>query len=218
VIEIINDSSMNSERITRQIESSLEWIPIADLEGLKYIRCLDQINLQDQKVRNWQQKVNPQGYDVCGMYYRESGVFPAHVEVYVGTTYRSIPKVLMYSPIPVFLLTRILAHEVGHHIAARGVASSFLNFKFSGKFDEEEFADEYALRLQGCMLRSLRFRVARWGVRTIAARLVDMGVFYLGRKQYQRATACFYKAMVLDRTYADANHYYWYAKALVDRR
>jgi len=153
-VEIVNASGMNSYMITRQVESSLMWIPKADLEGLKVIRCIDQIDLQDQSARNEQQKVHPHGYDITGMYYRERGEFPATIELYVGAIYRDIPGFLMYSSIPVLRLTETLAHEVGHHIAARGVASSFLNFRFSHKTDEEEFAEEHARRIQGRMLNN----------------------------------------------------------------
>src|SRR5258708_27072033 len=164
-IEIVDASGMNSYMITRHVESSLVWIPKADLEGLKCIRCIDQIDLQDQMGRKAEQTVNPHGYDVTGMYYRERSEFPATIELYVGTIYRDIPRFLMYSSMPVLRLTETLAHEVGHHIAARGVASAFLNFRFSHKTEEEEFAEEYARRLQGRMLNKLRFRVARFCLR-----------------------------------------------------
>jgi len=211
-IEIVNASGMNSYMITRQVESSLVWIPKADLEGLKVIRCIDQIDLQDQTARNAQQKVNPHGYDITGMYYRERGEFPATIELHVGTIYRDIPRFLMYSSIPVLRLTETLAHEVGHHIAARGVASSFLNFRFSHKTDEEEFAEEYARRLQGRMLNKLRFRVARFCLRRIASILVNVGIYSLAKRNYTRAVHFFYRAWMVDNSYDEASRWYWYAK------
>ncbi len=211
-IEIVNASGMNSYMITRQVESSLEWIPKADLEGLKYIRCIDRLDPQVQIARNAQQKSNPHEFEISGMYYHESGESPATIELYVGTMYRDIPWFLMNSSIPVLRLTETLAHEVGHHIAARGVASSFLNFRFSHKIDEEEFADEYARRLQGRMLTKFRFRIARFCLRRIASILVYVGIYSLSKRNYTRAARFFYRASILDHSYDEASRCYWYAK------
>src|SRR6266496_2272448 len=101
------------------VRRSLAWINDADMEGLFFIRLVDELPKPSSTSPEAIKEAFDQGFNIYGLYYkRRNKTKPAYIILNIADIYRGVPRLYWFTPVPTLLITYSLAHEVGHHIVA----------------------------------------------------------------------------------------------------
>jgi|SRR5215813_3296553 len=217
-MKIRNESTLSPRGLIRHVDRALEFFNPLDLNGISFIRLIDDLPKPTDRTPRWQRDLKKRYVYIYGLYVAEQKNEPTHINLYIRHLYRGIPSFLALSPIPTLAIAETLAHEVGHHlICSRGYIFQPTEVF---KHDEvaEEFCDRYAFGLVNKMLAHRRYRLWRWVTKRMAGWHVAMGIFNEEMKKQTKAADHFLTAFHLDSTREEALYFYRRAKTLVGRR
>jgi hypothetical protein len=207
-MKIRNESKFSPRGLVRHVERSLEWFNPLDLNGISFIRLLDDLPKPTDRSPHWHRDLKKRYLYLNGLYVGKYKNEPAHINLYIGNLYRGIPSLLALSPVPTLVIADTLAHEVGHHlIYTRGYVFQPTEV-FKHQEIVEEFCDRYAVSIVKKMLGSWRFKISRWLVKRLAGWHLAMGALNEGMKKRAKAADHFLTAFHLDSTQEDALYYY----------
>lgn len=173
------------------IQRALRWASPRDLEGLELIRVIDDSHDDPESAKLPQYL---KGSPSRGMYLRQTATHGAQILLYGNYLYLGLPKFFMRSSMVTLNLTRILAHELGHHvIATRGYiyqpGEKYKPWDGIRNPYEEKMADAYAADVMGRMLRQRRYKLARSLARMLSTLLYKAGIQDYWDGNYQVAAS-----------------------------
>lgn len=159
----------------------MRWISPRDLEGLQLIKVIDESYDDPESAKV---PLYLKGFPSRGMYLRQTATRGAQVVLYGTYLYLGIPKFFMRNSMVTLNLTRVLAHELGHHvIATRGYiyqpGEKYKPWDGIRNPYEEKMADAYAADVMGRMLRQWRYKLGR-----LLARMLSMFLYKAGIQDY----------------------------------
>jgi len=105
------------------VRRSLSWISPLDLDGVAFIKLMDEIEEPHAEAPGWHKQAKAEGTCINGMYLPSEGKSPAHITLYGRDLYRGIPRIYSWTTVPTLSICYTLAHEVGHHLMLPGVIS-----------------------------------------------------------------------------------------------
>jgi hypothetical protein len=191
----------------------LKWIGQDDLDGLEFVRVIDECPDDPEYVRLPRYLM---GFLYNGHYSRKAKNRPAGVVLYGNDIYFGIPSLLVVSPLATLRVARSLAHEVGHHvIATRGyVYKPWEKYKpWDGSRDpyEEKMADAYASDVMERMLKHWPYKLGQLLARLISAFLYKAGIQEYWDGKYQSAASFQARAHSLNPENEDAGQCFRHA-------
>jgi len=196
----------------------LSWVYPPDLQGIAFIRLIDQTPL-DVILKLKQYKLPNKLRGTLGFYSPATGGKPAYIAMHIPKILRAVPCWCLRTPMPTLLFARVLAHEVGHHlVSVRGYAlhPSEKPRQRHGDY-EEEMVDRYAFEVVRKMKTQWRYRIGQWLIGHVAEWHFAEGRVDWERKDYKQATENFLKAVNLNPDSDDARQAYWLAKDQADK-
>jgi len=211
-MKIRNECTVSPRGLIRSVERSLDWINPIDLDGISFIRLMDELPKTIDKFPLWQKDLKKRRVSLTGRYMARHKNEPAYITLYIRNLYRGIPSLLQFSPLPALVIQGTLAHEVGHHlIATRGYI-----FQPTETFDhqevEEEFCDRYAFSVVNKMLPKAHYRMSNWILKKLADWYYDFASLDWNDKKYKDASERFLTAFLLNSNLDDALYWYWRAE------
>src|SRR5262245_23410308 len=136
-MELLNHCTKIPVRTLTHIKNALPWIDTRDIKGIHTIRLLENLPKPVESSPQWYSDAAEKGYGLLGWYSAKTSSTSANITLYIPAIYRSLPTIYLFSPVPTLVLTRIIAHEVAHHLmASRGYI-----FK-RGEYIKDEKAEE----------------------------------------------------------------------------
>lgn len=218
-MQIRNDCTNPPKGLLRHIRQSLKWNNPADLDGIDFIWLTDEPS--EQLVRNDEdlRRDIEEGLCVYGLY-MSGKKHPAYILLFVKSIYQAISANPMYrvTTAPTLLITRTLAHEVGHHLAAKRGYIFQPGEKYKHQEIEEEFCDRYAFYVLKKMQERWYYRVGMWALKDIADMHYYFGAKAWESKDYERGAEHWYNAGQLNPDHKDAVRWYWLAKSKCSER
>jgi hypothetical protein len=214
-MRIINDCTGYPPFLLAHIRRSMRWIDPMDLKGIDCIKLWSELpELTDQaptSIRDAKQN----GYKVCGLYKPVSNNNSPFIILLIKDIYRGVPFFYCCTPVPTLLITRVLAHEVAHHlVATRGYV-----FKKGEKLNkdehEEELAEKYSFNVLRRMLGHWQYRFGYRLILDLAENHYILGMHDWNDKKYDRAAEHWYIAQNLNPNDELATYWYWRAKAMI---
>lgn len=194
------------------IQSGLKWIPSYDLVGIREIQLFDKIWKPDAKSAEWHKRVVTENFAINGVYAQQTKNEPAKIILFIKDLYRPIPSAVWWTPVPILYISRILAHEVAHHvIATRGYIFE-PGEVYRSVEHEEEMSDRYAFNVIKKMKRKWRYKIGASLTKYIAAVDFELGSEAWKKKKYKDAAEFWYKSFLLDSERQDTIEWYWHAK------
>src|SRR3989475_8776151 len=201
-------------RLTRwHVRRVLKWIGQRDLEGLEFVRVIDECpdDPESAKVPQYLR-----GFLHNGHYSRKMKNRPAEVVLYANDVYFGIPKLLMASPMATLKVARTLTHEVGHHvIASRGyIYKPWEKYKpWDGVRNpyEEKMAEAYASDVIERMLRHWPYKLGRLMAQRTSNFLYKWGLADYWAGDYQAAASRQARAGTLNLENEDADQCFRHA-------
>jgi tetratricopeptide (TPR) repeat protein len=213
-MEIVNQCSKVPSGAIWHLHRSLKWINPADLKGLYCIRLLDQLpEPTDQSYVEYRYAF-AESHDICGLYSAETNDTVSCITLNLGDIYRPIPRVYRWTTVPTLLITRTLAHEVAHHLAAtRGYV-----FKRGENHEHREYeevvANRYAFYVIERMQGRWYHRLGKWLIRDLADHHYIQGMLDWKEGKYKNAVKHFYRACRLNPDLDEAAYWYWRARQM----
>ena len=193
------------------LRRSLSWIPEGDLFGLDEIVLEERLGPATATSPDWHHQIEGRNLTIGGVYCGRHGDLPASIVLYLASLYRGIPRIYWLSPVITLRLTRLLAHEVGHHLIRQRGYIFERGERIVPRQYEEELAYRYSFSVCKRMFRRWYYRFADWLTRDLAGWHYAIGITDWRLAQYKEAAARWEIAFCLDRNRDDAD--YWYHKA-----
>jgi hypothetical protein len=208
MVEIIKDFEGAPPGFSRHVRLALGWIHEADLIGLGSIHIADELIDHSANTPEWYKLAKKERFNIDGLYLEKRGQTPARIKLFVNDICRGIPRIYWPTPVLTLRMSRILAHEVAHHLVAiRGYV-----FQPREQLDkpeyEEEFADRYAFGVLKRMKARWYYRLAHRATKNLANAHYGFGAADWKARKYQEAASHWYIAWVLNPDLEDA-HYWW---------
>jgi hypothetical protein len=216
-MKIRNECTLSPRGLVRNVQRSLDWISPLDLNGISFIRLMDDLPKPTDRSPHWHKDLKKRYVYLNGLYVGRYQNEPAHINLYVRNLYRGIPSLLWQTPIPTLMIADTLAHEVGHHlIFTRGYVFQPTEV-FKHKEVVEEFCDRYAVSIVKKMMVKRRYRLCRWTLKGLAGWHFGLGSFDEGLKRDGHAAEHFLTAFHLNNNFEYALYLYRRAKSGADQ-
>jgi hypothetical protein len=199
-----------------QVRRSLRWINPTDLEGIQYIELIDRLPDVHEGLPDWYKEVRKKNRGVYGWYNEQTVSDGAGVVLHMPDICNGIPRFLWCTTAPTLLITKVLAHEVAHHILfTRGhIFRNDENFKRD--WQEEAAADRYAFDLIARMRKKWSYWLGHELILITADVYYRTGVKRWEEKDYAKAAWYWDRAMRLDSDHTYAAHWYWRAVDMME--
>jgi hypothetical protein len=195
------------------LTACFRWIPEIDLAGLDHVRLLSTIDDLPSEPDWWTKMCDKDASWVKAVYRRKFETSPACIVFFVDAIYLPLESFIRFRPITTLYLSRIVAHEVGHHlIATRGFVFA-PDEKYGSDEYEEEMANRYAFEIIQRMKSKWYYRVADRVLKFFSQIHFEEGRQNWQRERYELAAACWYKAWLLNIDDKKAEDLYWEAKS-----
>lgn len=187
-----------------QLKRSLSHISKIDTEGISKIIVRSRYP--------YDEKINENAETIFGYYFPaiDQGE-PAHIEIYIEPFFSTLPMIFWWSSVPVILITRTLAHEVGHHLDFKqGVP----NLTDNVRLDLEESANHYSDNVLFKMKSKWNYKLGFWLMKELGFWHYTQGILDYREQNYTLAIKHFYLAWKFDPTIPDLSAKYWKCKEL----
>jgi hypothetical protein len=206
---IRDDCTHPPPRLLKHLGESLRSFGAEELEGLDAVWLL---NVMPEPGGVKVKEALDKGGCVSGMYHARSEKYSSYVRLFVNEIYRGVRGHLpLYhlTPVPVLLITRVLAHEVAHHLAA---TRGYIFARGERGRNEESLADHFALRHLEKLKARPKYRFGFWLMGKLARVHYDSGVVYSSRRDYCAASECWFMAWRLNPELKDVSAWYHLAR------
>ena len=211
-LAIRNECSDPPRGMLWQVRKSLRWIDPRDLKGISLVRLIDELPEVKNHHAGWYKEAVATGQGILGWYNKEEAGTKVCITLHIKQIYFGLPRSYRWTPIPIFLITRTLAHEVAHHVVATRGYILERSEKYRSDIGEEAAANRYVFGVITRMRRRWYYRLAEWAIRDLAHIHFSLGVREWEIGKYERAAHHWRKATFLDSDRDDAA--YWYGRAL----
>lgn len=211
-MKIVDRTTKRWVGLSWHLRRCLSWILDGDLFGIEEIVLEEQLGPATAASPDWHHKIEGRNLAVGGQYFGRQGDLPASIVLYVASLYRGIPKLYWLSRLITLRLTRLLAHEVGHHLIKQRGYIFERGERVSPREYEEELAERYSFNVRKRMLRRSSYRFADWLTRDLAGWHYAIGISEWRDGRYEQAAARWETTFCLDPNRADADYWYYEAK------
>src|SRR5215813_8716140 len=162
---IKNDCANSPPDFLMQVRRSLSWLSPLDLDGIAFIKLMDEIEEPQPSAQDWHKQAKVEGRCINGLYFAAEGKALAHIVLYARDLYRGIPRLYRWTTVPTLSISYTLAHEVGHHlIATRGYVFQ-PHEKFKDDANREDFCNRYAFHVTQKMMAHWYYRLGQWALK-----------------------------------------------------
>jgi hypothetical protein len=183
-----------------QVRRSLGWIDPNDLAGIRYIELIDKLPDVKEKAPDWYKEVRENNRGIYGWYNEQTDSDSVGIVLHMPDLCNGIPSLFWWTTVPTLLITKVLAHEVAHHLRrTRGYIFS-RNENFERDWKEEAAADRYAFDLIGRMREKWSYWLGHEVIDITAQAYYRLGVKSWEEKNYAKAASYWDKVMRLDST------------------
>ena len=201
-----------------QVRRCLRWIDPHHLAGLGYIELIDKLPEIKETSPDWYKQAREIERGVNAWYKHETETYCAGIVLYMPDLCFGIPQFLWWTTVPTLLMTKVLAHEVAHHLRrTRGYIFS-RNENFKRDWQEEAAADRYAFDLIRRMRRRWSYWLGHEVIDITAQAYYRLGVKRWEEKNYAKAALYWKKAREINSDHTYAAHWYWRALDMVESR
>jgi hypothetical protein len=188
---------------------SLKWIDPRDLTDLAYIDLESEIDLPPDQQPEWYREATSPHALLTGAYCPELDQHRLpRIKLYFKNLCFGIPRIYWMSPVVTLQIARTLAHEVGHHVKARG---GFVFDNDESGEEEELLVDQYASKVIAKMQSRAWYRFGTWLARDLACTHYLQGLVAWNSQQYAEAASSWKKSFNIDPSREDASYWYWRA-------
>jgi hypothetical protein len=209
---IKNECTKPPRSLITQVRRSLGWISPLDLDGIAFVRLMNEIEEPHANSPDWHKRAKAEELCVTGQYSPKQGKSPAHIILYANGLYRGVPSVYRWTTVQTLNICYTLAHEVAHHLVARRGYVFQPDETFPHDENEEEFCNRYAFGVSKKMMKRWHYRLGMWALRDLAGWYYAFGCADWKDKNFKKASERFETAFHLDRNHTDALYWYWRAK------
>ncbi len=213
-MEIVDYHSKLPWGTSWHLRRSLSYINQDDIEGIYCIRLLDQLPEPTDESEEWYSHARANGHEVCGWYTPKEKGTPAYITLHIGDIYRAVPCAYWWTTVPTLLITRVLAHEVAHHLVAKRGYIFRRGERLNHREYEEAAANRYAFSVIERMQERWVYRIGRWLIKDLADHHYIIGMLDWKEKKYSKAADRWYKAWCLNPNLDEAAHWYWRAREM----
>jgi len=197
--------------LSRHVRLGLSWMNAADLAGIEIIHIVEEMKEPSTKAPEWYRLAKAEKFSINGLYLQKWGNTPASIQLFVKDIYRGIPRIFWLTPVLTLRVSRILAHEVGHHlVAVRGYVFQ-PGERLDGQEYEEELANRYAFGVLKKMRERWYYRLGDWAMKKLADVHYVFGAADWKAQRYEEAAERWYIAWILNPDLEDAR--YWRHRA-----
>jgi len=154
MIKVLNKCDNLPLGVVWKVRRCLRWIDPNHLAGLSDIQLIDRLpDIRDTSAE-WYKEVRKTRRGIYAWYLHETETYGASIVLHMPELCYGIPRFLWWTALPTLLITKVLAHEIAHHLKfTRGyIISRDENLKRD--WQEEAAADRYAfdiLRTRHCV-------------------------------------------------------------------
>lgn len=217
-MRIINECERLPSGMLWQVKRSLSWIFPGDLEGISYLKLVDELGPAKEISPPWYRKATRHDLCIHGWYQARDHTGTS-ITLHIKDIYKNIPRVYRWTPVATLIIAQTLAHEVGHHISRKKGQAVGLTGRLDKKPDKEEEtrADVYSATVIARMRRRLHYRLAAWAVDDLAQWHDVRAVLDWRDAKYKEAAERWYKSYMLDPHNLRVQYNYWRAKEMGDR-
>jgi len=107
-----------------QVRRCLRWIDPNHLAGIGYIELIDKLPDVKDTSADWYQEARKTERGINAWYLHETETYCASIVLHMPELCYGIPSFLWWTTVPTLLITKVLAHEVAHHLKfTRGIYS-----------------------------------------------------------------------------------------------
>ena len=210
-MEIKNDCAKSPAGLLWHVRLSLNWIYPADLDGLGFVRLVDETpEYILQKYEDFRE-LEAEGRWIFGFYEPKEGRTQAHINLIIKRHYALMPSIYKFTPATTLLLAHTLAHEIGHHLIDTKGYVFEPGEKYKRQEFEEEFCNRYAFEVLRKMRRRWHYRLGMWGLKDLAGWQYIQGTLDWKEKMYDEAASHWHKAVQLNPDSLES--LYWYHRA-----
>jgi len=217
-MKVVNECKRLHSAMLWQVKRSISWIFPGDLEGISFLKLIDELEPAREVSDHWYKKAVKNEDFILG-WYKAADRSGASITLHIGDIYKCIPRVYRWTPVATLIITQTLAHEVGHHISRKKGQAIGLTGRQDKKADREEEtrAYVYAAKVMARMRRRLHYRLAAWAVSDLSQWHDVRALLNWREGKYKEAADGWYKSWVIDPDNERLRYNYWLAKAKCDR-
>ena len=189
------------------LRRSLKWIDPDHFQGLDFIWLMDDI--PKEGADEFGQRVLAKEAVLYGVYKAKEEVYSSYILLLLRYIYLGIPSIFAFTPVPTFLITKTLAHEVAHHlIATRG----YVFQRSEDISDKESLANRYAESVLQKMRKRWYYRLGERLIKEHAETHYVFGIQEWKHERYCEAADRWYKAWRLNSQLENVVEWYFDAK------
>jgi hypothetical protein len=215
-IQVLNKCEKLPLGAVWQVRRCLRWIDPNHLAGIGYIELIDKLPDVKETSPDWYKEARKTDRGINAWYLHETETYCASIVLHMSELCNGIPGFFWWTTVPTLLITKVLAHEVAHHLKfTRGYIFS-RNENLKREWQEEAAADRYAFDLIREMRRKWLYWLGHEAIAVIADTYYRTGVKRWEEKNYAKAASYWDKVMRLDSDHTYAAHWYWRALDMVE--
>jgi hypothetical protein len=194
----------------------LRWIDPNHLAGIGYVELIDKLPDVEEASPEWYKDCRKTGRGINAWYKNETDTYCAGIVLHMPDLCYGIPSFLWWTTAPTLLITKVLAHEVAHHLKfKRGYVFS-RNENLKRFWQEEAAADRYAFDLIRKMRGKWWYSRGHDLIDITAQVYYRLGVKRWEAKNYAEAAAYWMKARTINSDHTYAAHWYWRALEMME--
>jgi hypothetical protein len=194
------------------VRHCLHWINPNHLTGIQYIELIDKLPAVSQASPEWYKEARKAKRGINAWYNEETKTDSAGIVLHMPDLCYGIPNFLWWTPAPTLLITKVLAHEVAHHLRyTRGYIFS-RNEVIKRDWQEEGAADRYAFDLRREMVKKWSYWLGHEIISITADVYYRKGVKRWEERNYKKAASYWNKARIINSDHTYAAH--WYRRAV----
>jgi len=198
------------------VRRSLRWIDPKDLAGIEYVELIDKLPEVKATSPDWYKQARTTERGINAWYKQETEDYCAGIVLHMPDLCFGIPKILWWTTVPTLLITKVLAHEVAHHLRRTRGYIFFKGESVKGDRHEEAAANHYAFDLIASMNQKWLYRLGHRLIHFASQNYYRRGVKKWNQKNYEEAALCWKKAREINPDHRYAAHWYWRAVEMLE--
>ena len=160
-MQILNESNKSLFFSSYVIRRSLKRIPEIDRAGIEFLYLRDKMPKSDFESPKWHIESELNDAYVSAVYSPKTESKQPYIIIFLEAVDFIIPKICWLTQLSDLYITRLLAHEVAHHlISTRGFLFEPRE-KYTSDMYEEEMADRYAFEIVSKMEKKFYYQLGK---------------------------------------------------------
>lgn len=197
----------------RSLENCFKWIPEIDLVGLDHIKLFRKLtDFSPEGITIGRTKCKDEGLVISAVYSAGKRGDPAFISFFIQAMYFPLERFVRFPPLTTIYFSRIVAHEVGHHLVANRGYIFTPDEKYGSPAFEEEMANRYAFEIASRMKQRRYYRTADRILKYFSKVYFEEGRQMWKSEKFDAAATSWYKSWLLDNDNDTAGDLFWQAR------